>query len=98
MAGPPIDKALVLHVAKLASLSLSDEEVDRCTNELARVLAYVEQLESLDTRDVPPTAHGDIARLPLRSDAVAPCLARDEVLAQAPQSDADGFAVPAFVE
>ena len=53
MSAPTVDRALVLHVAKLASLSLSDAEADRLTHELASIVAYVEQLEELDTSDTP---------------------------------------------
>lgn len=95
---PRIDRALVLHVAKLASLSLSDAELDRFTGELARIVGHVEQLDALDTRDVPPTAHVQLDRMPWRADETRPGLSHDEALAQAPQVDADGFAVPAFVE
>ncbi len=98
MPAPKIDRALVLHVAKLASLSLSDTDVDRYAAELARIVGHVEQLDVLDTRDVPPTAHVQIERLPLRADDVVAGLSRDEVLAQAPRVESDGFAVPAFVE
>jgi aspartyl-tRNA(Asn)/glutamyl-tRNA(Gln) amidotransferase subunit C len=98
MATPKIDSALVRHVAKLACLSLTDSEVDRFAPELARIVAHVEQLAALDTNDVPPTAHVQIDRAPRRADELAPCLGRDEVLSQAPQVEADGFAVPAFVE
>jgi aspartyl-tRNA(Asn)/glutamyl-tRNA(Gln) amidotransferase subunit C len=98
MPGPNIDRALVLHVAKLASLSLSDAEVDRFASELGRIVGYIEQLDSIDTRDVPPTANVSVDRAPARPDEVKPCLDRDEVLAQAPEVESDGFAVPAFVE
>ena len=47
--------------------------------------------------DVPPTAHVQLDRLPLRDDVVKPCLTHDEALAQAPSVDGDGFAVPTFV-
>jgi aspartyl-tRNA(Asn)/glutamyl-tRNA(Gln) amidotransferase subunit C len=95
MATPRID---VQHVAKLASLSLSDEEAARFTKELATIVDYVTQLDELDTRDVPPTAHVQLDRLPLRADEVVPCLSHDEALAQAPSVDEGGFAVPTFVE
>jgi aspartyl-tRNA(Asn)/glutamyl-tRNA(Gln) amidotransferase subunit C len=98
MPAPNVDRALVEHVAKLASLSLSDSEVDRFASELGRIVGYIEQLDSLDTRDVPPTANVSVDRAPLRRDEVAPGLTRDEVLAQAPEVESDGFAVPAFVE
>jgi aspartyl-tRNA(Asn)/glutamyl-tRNA(Gln) amidotransferase subunit C len=98
MPGQKIDRTVVLHVAKLAALSLSDSEVDRFSAELGRIVGYVEQLDALDTRDVPPTAHVQLDRLPLRPDELVPCLSRDEVLAQAPAVEGEGFAVPAFVE
>jgi aspartyl-tRNA(Asn)/glutamyl-tRNA(Gln) amidotransferase subunit C len=98
MAGPAIDRALVLHVAKLASLSLSDSEADRLAGELAKIVGYVAQLDALDTRDVPPTAHVQIDRTPWRQDEPRPGLSHEDALAQAPRVEGDGFAVPAFVE
>jgi aspartyl-tRNA(Asn)/glutamyl-tRNA(Gln) amidotransferase subunit C len=98
MPAPQIDRTLIQHVAKLAHLSLSDAEVDRFASELGRIVGYIEQLDSLDTRDVPPTANVSVGRAPRRPDEVAPGLNRDEVLAQAPQGERDGFGVPAFVE
>jgi len=98
MPAPTIDRTLIQHVAKLANLSLSDPEVDRFASELGRIVGYIEQLDSLDTRDVPPTANVSVDRAPGRRDEIAPSLDRDEVLAQAPEVESDGFAVPAFVE
>jgi aspartyl-tRNA(Asn)/glutamyl-tRNA(Gln) amidotransferase subunit C len=98
MAGPAIDRALVLHVAKLASLSLSDVEADKLAGELAKIVGYVAQLDALDTRDVPPTAHVQIDRTPWRQDEPRPGLSHEDALAQAPRIEGDGFAVPAFVE
>jgi len=98
MAGPAIDRALVLHVAKLASLSLSDADADRLAGELAKIVGYVAQLDALDTRDVPPTAHLQIDRTPWRQDEPRPGLSHEDALAQAPRVEGDGFAVPAFVE
>jgi aspartyl-tRNA(Asn)/glutamyl-tRNA(Gln) amidotransferase subunit C len=94
----PVDRALVLHVAKLASLSLSNEEVERFAHELARIVGYVEQLDAVDTRDVPPTAHVQLDRMPWREDVVRPCLSHGDALAAAPLVEHDGFAVPTFVE
>jgi aspartyl-tRNA(Asn)/glutamyl-tRNA(Gln) amidotransferase subunit C len=98
MARPKIDRELVLHVAKLASLSLSDAEVDRFAVELARIVAHVEQLDALDTRDVPATTQVELDQAAWREDEVQPGLSHEEALSQAPRVDADGFAVPAFVE
>jgi aspartyl-tRNA(Asn)/glutamyl-tRNA(Gln) amidotransferase subunit C len=99
MADPPRPLALdVQHVARLASLSLTDDEARRFEAELAAIVAYVAQLEELDTKDVPPTAHGRLERMPLRADELRPCLSHEEALAQAPAVEGDGFAVPTFVE
>lgn len=98
MAGPNIDGALVRHVAKLASLSLSEEEAARFAGELAKIVAYVAQLDALDTSGVPPTAHVLLDRMPLRPDEPRPCLGHDDALAQAPRVEGEGFAVPAFVD
>ncbi|HEX3770071.1 MAG TPA: Asp-tRNA(Asn)/Glu-tRNA(Gln) amidotransferase subunit GatC [Polyangiaceae bacterium] len=98
MPAPKIDRAVVLHVAKLASLSLSEAEAERFAGELARVVDHVAELDGVDTRDVPPTAHVLVDRLPLRADALVPCLPREAALAEAPEVEADGFAVPAFLE
>ena len=98
MPSPKIDREVVLHVAKLASLSLSEAEADRFAGELARVVAYVEQLDAIDTSDVPPTAHVQVERIPLRADELTPCLSHEDALSQAPRVEAGGFAVPAFLE
>jgi aspartyl-tRNA(Asn)/glutamyl-tRNA(Gln) amidotransferase subunit C len=95
MAGPRID---VQHVAQLASLTLSDAEAARFAKDLAKIVDYVAQLDALETRDVPPTAHVQLERMAVRPDEVRPCLSHEEALAQAPAVDEGGFAVPTFVE
>jgi aspartyl-tRNA(Asn)/glutamyl-tRNA(Gln) amidotransferase subunit C len=98
MSAPKVDRELVLHVAKLASLRLSESETDRLSSELARIVHYVEQLDELDTKEVPPTAHVALDRAPLRADDPRPGLSHEDALAQAPRADHGGFAVPTFVE
>jgi aspartyl-tRNA(Asn)/glutamyl-tRNA(Gln) amidotransferase subunit C len=94
--GPPLFD--VSRVATLASLSLDEAEAARFQNELATIVAYFAQLEQLDTRDVPATAHVQLDRLPVRADEVTPCLSRDQALAAAPSVEGGSFAVPTFVE
>jgi aspartyl-tRNA(Asn)/glutamyl-tRNA(Gln) amidotransferase subunit C len=94
--GPP--RFDVSHVATLASLSLDEDEAARFQNELARIVAYFAQLDELETRDVPATAHVQLDRLPVRADQVTPGLSHDEALAGAPSVEGGGFAVPTFVE
>jgi len=98
MAPSPPPRLDVHHVARLASLSLTDTEAARYMVELAKIVAYVAQLDELDTRDVPPTAHVQLHRLPVRSDDVKPGLSHEDALAQAPSVEGDGFAVPTFVD
>ena len=94
----PITRAEVLAIARLAHLDLSDEEVERMTRELGGILAYVRQLEEVDTASVPPTAHVQLDRLALRLDVPEESLPHDLALREAPRVSEDGFAVPAFVD
>ena len=84
----------VAHVADLARLTLSDDELDRFTDQLAAVLEHARDVEALDTAGVPPTAHPLPLRNVLRDDEVRPSLDRDEVLAAAPEVEGGRFAVP----
>ena len=89
-----ISRDQVAHVAHLARLDLTDEEIDLFTGQLAAVLEHAEDVEALDTGGVPPTAHPLPLKNVLRSDEPRPSLDRDEVLAMAPASEADRFRVP----
>lgn len=84
----------VAHVARLARLELTTEELARFTEQLGAVLDHARDVESLDTAGVPPTAHPLPLRNVLREDEVQSCLDRDEVLAQAPAAEANQFRVP----
>jgi len=88
----------VLHVASLARLRLRPEEISRMAAELSAILSYVEKLAEIDTTDVPPTAHVQIERIPLREDASRAGLSHQDALREAPRTAHDGFAVPGFVE
>jgi aspartyl-tRNA(Asn)/glutamyl-tRNA(Gln) amidotransferase subunit C len=84
----------VAHVARLARLHITDEELDRFTAQLAAVLEHARDVEALDIGDVPPTAHPLPLTNVLRPDVVRPSLDRAEVLAAAPAVEDDRFAVP----
>jgi aspartyl-tRNA(Asn)/glutamyl-tRNA(Gln) amidotransferase subunit C len=89
-----IDREQVLHVARLARLSLTDEEVDRMERELSGILGHVETIGELDLDGVAPTTHVvDLVNV-LRPDEPTPSLERDQALAGAPDSAADSFRVP----
>ena len=89
-----IDRAQVLHVARLARLELSDEEVDRMIPELSKVLEHVDRIGELDLEGVPPTTHVVEVTNALRADELRPSLPRETVLAAAPAVQDDGFLVP----
>ena len=89
-----ISREDVAHVARLARLDLSDDELDRFTAQLAAVLEYASDVASLDTAGVPPTAHPLELLNVLRDDVPVPSLDRDEVLAMAPDAEDGRFRVP----
>src|SRR5436305_9738221 len=89
-----LDRTQVLHVARLARLELSDEEVERMASELSNVLDHIEKIRELDLDGVPPTSHVVDVVNALRSDEPEPCLPVDVALAAAPNPVQDGFGVP----
>jgi|SRR5215207_7853017 aspartyl-tRNA(Asn)/glutamyl-tRNA(Gln) amidotransferase subunit C len=85
----------VQHVARLARLELTDEEVGRFVDELSKVLDHIETIGELgDMEDVPPTSHVVEVENALRADEPRPSLPRDEALASAPDAALGGFRVP----
>ncbi|HEX2414123.1 MAG TPA: Asp-tRNA(Asn)/Glu-tRNA(Gln) amidotransferase subunit GatC [Thermoleophilaceae bacterium] len=89
-----IERDQVLHVAKLARLRLSDEEVDRMAPELSKILEHVERMDELDLEGVEPTSHVVELENVLREDVPRPGLTRERALEPAPHVDAGGFRVP----
>jgi aspartyl-tRNA(Asn)/glutamyl-tRNA(Gln) amidotransferase subunit C len=89
-----IDRDQVLHVARLARLRLSDEEVERMSDELSSILEHVERIGELDLDGVEPTSHVVDVENVLRADEPRPSLPRDRALAPAPDATGDGFRVP----
>ncbi|HET6914758.1 MAG TPA: Asp-tRNA(Asn)/Glu-tRNA(Gln) amidotransferase subunit GatC [Acidimicrobiales bacterium] len=88
----------VAHVARLARLSLTPEELERFTAQLGAVLDHARDVEALDTAGVPPTAHPLPLENVFREDEPGPSLDRAEVLAQAPSVEDDRFRVPRILE
>ncbi|MBV9801795.1 MAG: Asp-tRNA(Asn)/Glu-tRNA(Gln) amidotransferase subunit GatC [Solirubrobacterales bacterium] len=89
-----LDRDQVLHVARLARLELSEEEVERMAAELSHVLDHIEKIRELDLEGVAPTSHViDVVNV-LRADEPEPSLPREAVLAAAPEPLMDGFGVP----
>jgi aspartyl-tRNA(Asn)/glutamyl-tRNA(Gln) amidotransferase subunit C len=89
-----ISREEVLHVAKLARLALSEEEIDRFRGQLSAILEAVGKVSELDLSGVPPTSHPlDLVNM-LAEDEPAPCLSREEALGNAPETEGGFFAVP----
>jgi aspartyl-tRNA(Asn)/glutamyl-tRNA(Gln) amidotransferase subunit C len=84
----------VAHVARLARLELSEDELELFTAQLAAVLEHAADVEALDVGDVPPTMHPYPLLNVLRDDEVRPSVDRDEVLGQAPAAENGRFKVP----
>lgn len=84
----------VVHVARLARLDLSDDEIDRFTRQLGDVLEHAADIEALDVGDIAPTSHPLAMVNVTRPDIVVPSVDRDEVLAAAPVAQDGQFRVP----
>lgn len=89
-----IDREQVLHVARLARLELTDDELQRMSSELSDVLGHIEKIGELDLDGVPPTTHVVEVSNALRPDEVTPSLPREVALEQAPAVANGGFLVP----
>ena len=88
----------VRHIAKLARIAMSDEELDRLLPELNNILGWVEQLGEVNTDGVEPLTAVIDLKLRLRDDAVTDGDIRDDVLANAPEAQHGFFAVPKVIE
>jgi aspartyl-tRNA(Asn)/glutamyl-tRNA(Gln) amidotransferase subunit C len=89
-----IDREQVLHVAKLARLELSDEEVGRMAGELSGILEHVDKIAALDLEGVEPTAHVVALENVFRPDDPRPSLPRAQALEPAPDPADGAFRVP----
>lgn len=93
-----ISREQVQHVAHLARLTLTPEEEDRMTRDLNDILQFFQQLNQLDTEDVPPTSHVLELQNVMRDDEPRPSWPLEEVLKNAPEEDNGMFRVPAVIE
>lgn len=89
-----ISKEDTKHVAKLARLELSEQEVDKFANQLGNILEYVEQMNEIDTTNVQPMAHPfDVVNV-MREDEVYYENTKEELLKNAPEEEDGFFKVP----
>jgi aspartyl-tRNA(Asn)/glutamyl-tRNA(Gln) amidotransferase subunit C len=93
-----IEEPVVRHMAHLARLRLTDDEVARLAGELSRILEYVNKLNELNTTHVPPTAHALPTANVFREDEVRPPESPDRALQDAPESQDGLFRVPKVLD
>jgi aspartyl-tRNA(Asn)/glutamyl-tRNA(Gln) amidotransferase subunit C len=88
----------VRHIAKLARIAMSEDEIERLVPELNNILGWVEQLGEVNTDGIEPLATVIDQKLRLRDDIVDDGNVRDDVLANAPEAQHGFFAVPKVIE
>ncbi len=88
----------VKHIALLARLGLSEEEMERFRGQLSNILENFEVLKQVDTSDVPPTAYPISLENVVREDEAAPSFTQSEILANAPRQEEGCFRVRAVLE
>jgi len=95
---PRIEPDTLSHIAGLARLALSDDEIASMTHDLEQMLDYVATLDQLDTEGVAPTAHGFELATPLRPDEPVAPLDPELAVANAPAHEGTAFLVPKMLE
>lgn len=93
-----ISREEVAHLAKLARLAVSDEEIDVFAGQLDIIIGAVARIGEVAADDIPPTSHAVPLTNVLRADVVRPSLDRAEFLAEAPSAEGGRFRVPRILE
>jgi aspartyl-tRNA(Asn)/glutamyl-tRNA(Gln) amidotransferase subunit C len=88
----------VLHIARLARVALTEDEITRLSEQLSNLLEHFEVLQRVDTEGVPPTAQSVTLQSVMREDRVEPSLPPENILANAPRREGDCFRVRAVLE
>ena len=94
----PLTPEQVQHIARLARVGLSKTDVQQFSEQLSEILDYFERLRQVDTEGVPPTAYTLETHNVMRADETAPCLAQENVLANAPLREGEHFRVRAILD
>jgi aspartyl-tRNA(Asn)/glutamyl-tRNA(Gln) amidotransferase subunit C len=93
-----ITRSEVAHVARLARLGLSEDEMDQLASELDHILDAMAELRALDTSQIPPTAQVIPLQNVMRDDVARPSSAHEDILKNAPVSHDGQFLVPPVLE
>jgi len=94
----PLTPDEVKHIARLARVGLSDDDIALFQVQLSEILDYFQRLREVDTEKLPPTAHTLAMHNVMRDDEPLPSCDKEEVLANAPQREDDLFRVRAILE
>jgi aspartyl-tRNA(Asn)/glutamyl-tRNA(Gln) amidotransferase subunit C len=94
----PLDKAAVARIAALARIRLGEAELEPLAEELSRILSWMEQLNEVDTSEVPPMASAVATSLPMRNDEVTDRTRREDILGNAARTTQGFFVVPKVLE
>lgn len=93
-----ITRSEVEHVATLARLALSEQELESLTGQMDAILDYVEKLDALDTDEIVPTAHAVPVENAFREDDARPSLGTEKAMQNAPVAEGGCFRVPKVIE
>lgn len=93
-----LSREQVLHVARLARLALTEEEVEKFRRQLSQIIEHAERVMALAADDVPPTAHSIPRVNVFREDEVGECLPQSKALSTAPAAEQGRFKVPRIIE
>jgi aspartyl-tRNA(Asn)/glutamyl-tRNA(Gln) amidotransferase subunit C len=93
-----LNREEVLHIAALAKVGVTEEEVEKFREQLSNILEHFEALEKVDTEGIPPTAQSIALQNVIMCDEVRPSLPPEDVLANAPQREGDFFKVKIVLE
>jgi len=94
----PLTPEEVRHIARLARVGLSQDDMSRFQGQLSQILDYFQRLQEVDTENVPPTAHTLAMHSVMRDDEPRPSFDKEDILANAPQREGDLFRVRAVLE
>jgi aspartyl-tRNA(Asn)/glutamyl-tRNA(Gln) amidotransferase subunit C len=95
---PAISRADVAHLARLARIAMTDDELDAMAGQLDVILGAVGRVAEVAADDIPPTSHAVPLTNVYRADELEPCLSADEALAAAPAAEDGRFRVPRILD
>ena len=93
-----IDKKLVKKIATLSKMKIEENEVEKFSNELSKIINWVEKLNEVDTKNITPITNPSDIKIPFRKDKINDGKIADKILKNAPEKKAGYFVVPKVVE